>query len=53
MIAILGCILFCLSDILYFNLTSKVCAKACNYDCIKCKDWHCNAHYCLKKRGVF
>ena len=47
---ILGTILWCLFDILYFYIMSYRCSKKCNYDCSKCEDWHCNAHWCAKKR---
>lgn len=49
-ILILGSVFFCLYDILLFYLTSFRLSKKANYDCSKCKDWHCNAHWCESKR---
>lgn len=49
-IMIFGTILWCFQDILFFYIMSVHYSKKCGYDCSKCKDWHCNAHYCAKKR---
>lgn len=50
-IIIIGCLFWFIQDTLLFYLTSVICAKKCGYDCSKCKDWHCNAHYCNEKRN--
>lgn len=47
---ILGTILWCIQDILFFYLMSARLSKKCGYDCSKCEDWHCNSYWCEKKR---
>lgn len=57
-------IYFIVFEKLLFDLTAVFCAKSCNYDCSKCKAWHCTPNvktslflferdysdYCNKKR---
>ena len=44
-----GIIWFCYDMILWY-ITEHYFAKKCNYDCSKCKNWHCQYHECERKR---
>lgn len=48
--ALIGCILWFIVDVLQFYFTERYFAKKCNYDCSKCKNWHCQYHSCERKK---
>lgn len=44
-------VLWVLFDIVLMYITEHYYAKKCNYDCSKCKNWHCQYHECESKRN--
>lgn len=50
MILFIAITIYLILDILLMYFCERYFARKCNYDCTKCKNWHCQYLECERKR---